>query len=341
LHVTPGGHQPGLLTGSILALNFWAVLAAAMAPPRAEGEPIGPQGGRPWKVGLAADASIDLSWIPPGTFLMGSPAGEPGRHADEGPQTRVTLTKGFWLGKTFVTIAQWKAVMGVGVREQLARQINDEALHEMGGKRQTLRSAMGWSRQEDPGAYLGNEDDNLPMYFVSWNDAIEFARRLNGRERAAGRLPVGYEFNLPTEAQWEFACRAGTTEATYAGPSSAAALERTAWYDQNSAAGYAGRRLGPTRSGPRDVGQKEPNAWGLFDMYGNIWQWCRDWYGPYPGGSVTDPTGPVSGSARVNRGGSFGSGANSERSACRAANPQPEASAYRGFRIALCPLPPS
>ena len=81
-----------------------------------------------------------------------------------------------------------------------------------------------------------------------------------------------------------------------------------------------------------------PNAWGLYDMYGNIWQWCRDWYGVYPGGSVPDPAGPATGAGRVNRGGSFGSAANSLRSAARAANPQPEASAYRGFRLALAPL---
>ena len=263
---------------------------------------------------------------------------EPGRKPDEGPQTRVTLTRGYWLGKTFVTIGQWKNVMGADVRGQLIKAINDDTLYEMGGKQQTLRDLMHWSRDVDPASYLGNEDEDLPMYFVSWNNAMEFARKLTERERAAGRLPAGYEYNLPTEAQWEYACRAGTTGATYAGPNEAGVLDQIAWYDRNSAAGYSGRGLGPTRSGPRSVGQKKPNAWGLHDMYGNIWQWCRDWYGPYPGGSVTDPFGPQSGTFRVNRGGSFGSGAKSERSACRAANPQPEASAYRGFRIALCPV---
>ena len=86
------------------------------------------------------------------------------------------------------------------------------------------------------------------------------------------------------------------------------------------------------------MGLKKPNAWGLYDMTGNIWQWCRNWYGPLPGGSQTNPVGPPAGRDRVNRGGSFGSGPNSERSAARAKNPPAEASAYRGFRIGLCPV---
>ncbi len=300
----------------------------------------GPVAGAAWKLSLPENGALDLAWIPPGTFLMGSPENEPGRKADEGPVTRVTLTQGFWLGRTMVTVGQWKKVTGLDLRAQLTRRIRDDTLYELGGKKQPLRDLMHWSREADPAQYLANEDDDLPVYFVSWNDAQDFCRRLNESERAAGRLPAGYEYNLPTEAQWEYACRAGTTEATYAGPSSPEVLARLAWYDKTSADGYAGRRLGPTHSGPRAVAQKEPNAWGLYDMYGNIWQWCRDWYGPYPGGSAVDPVGPASGTVRVNRGGSFGSVASAERSANRAGNPQPEASAYRGFRLALVPLPP-
>ena len=323
---------------SIGALSCWMLSAGVYASPDPENLKPGPIAGQAWSVPLAADAALDMVWIPPGEFTMGSPGTEPGRRPDEGPQTRVTLTKGFWLGKTLVTVGQWKKIMGTDVRGQLVKQINDDTPYDLYGKKQTLRDLMKWSRDEAPATYLGNEGDDLPMYFVRWNDAMEFSRRLAEHDRAGGRLPAGYEYNLPGEAQWEYACRAGTTDATYAGPSNAALLDKIAWYDQNSAAGYSGRRVGPTRSGPRDVGQKERNAWGLYDMYGNIWQWCRDWYGPYPGGSITDPTGPANGTVRVNRGGSFGSDASSERSACRAANPPPEASAYRGFRLALCPL---
>ncbi len=305
---------------------------------------IGPVMGKVWNVPLSDEAAIMLEWIPAGTFSMGSPDSDSLAKRDEKPQMQVTLTKGFWLGKTTVTIGQWKSLIGLGVRTQLVHMIQDDTLYDFDGKQETVRDYMHFSRDADPGRYLGRENDNLPMYFVSWNDAMEFCRELNGHERAAGRLPAGYEYNLPTEAQWEYACRAGTTESTHAGPmviedGKAPVLENIAWYSGNSTNGYTGKgfKVAGGTGGPHPVGQKQPNAWGLYDMTGNIWQWCRDWYGGYPGGNVTDPTGPATGMDRVNRGGSFGSGPRDERSANRAKNPPAEGSAYRGFRIALCP----
>jgi formylglycine-generating enzyme required for sulfatase activity len=304
-----------------------------------------PQHGRPWKLHLSDHTTLDLAWIPAGTFLLGSPASEPLRKADEGPQTQVTLTKGFWLGQTMVTIGQWKSVMGRDVRGQLSHMLHDDTLYDLGGKRQAVRDFMGFSREADPGQYLANVDDSLPMYFVSWNDAMAFCKKLNELERASGRLPKGYEFNLPTEAQWEYACRAGTTNATYAGPlvlqgRRAPVLDNIAWYDANSPDDYHGKgfNVSGRTGGPHAVAQKQPNSWGLYDMTGNLWQWCRDWHSPYPGGSLIDPAGPTTGSDRINRGGSFGSSARDERSANRAKNPPAEASAYRGFRLALCPV---
>ncbi|HZF14935.1 MAG TPA: formylglycine-generating enzyme family protein [Steroidobacteraceae bacterium] len=289
---------------------------------------------------MARDSA--LAWIPPGVFTMGSPASEPLREADEGPQTVVTLTRGFWLGRNLVTIGGWKSVMGFGVRDQLRRVIADDTLYEFKGKKQTLRSFMQFSRAVDPGEYLANEDDNLPMYYVSWLDAIEFCRRLTERDRAAARLPEGHHYGLPTEAQWEYAARAGTASATYEGPlasanESSSVLDSIAWYDANSADGYTGKGFAvrSRTGGPRAVGGKKPNRWGLNDTAGNLWEWCSDWYGSYPGGHLVDPKGPATGLERVNRGGSFGSSAGDERSANRAANPPAEASAYRGFRLAL------
>ena len=120
-----------------------------------------------------------------------------------------------------------------------------------------------------------------PVEHVSWDDVQEFIQRLNG-------LEGGWRYRLPTEAEWEYAARAGTSGDHYA-----ADVDVIAWYSENS-----GRR-------PHPVGQKAPNAWGLHDMLGNVWEWVEDWYGTYPGGSVTDPRGPGSGSARVTRGGSW------------------------------------
>jgi formylglycine-generating enzyme required for sulfatase activity len=227
---------------------------------------------------FVTETGIKLLPIPAGTFLMGSPPGEADRQEIE-TQHQVTLTQGFWLGATDVTQAQWTTVMGT-----------------------------------NPSHFKG---ETLPVLAAFWDNAMAFCQKLTERERAAGHLPEGYAFTLPTEAQWEYACRAGTTGA-YAGD-----LDAMAWYAKNSG--------GTTHP----VGTKEPNTWGLFDMHGNVWEWCADWYGSYPGGSATDPTGPASGSLRVLRGGSWNFDAASCRSALRY-NFEPS---FRfssvGFRVAL------
>ena len=193
--------------------------------------------------------------------------------------------------------------------------------------------------QNAPDKIMANEDEQLPMYLISWNEAMDYCHKLTIREQANGNLPKGYEYTLPTEAQYEYACRAGSTGATYVLAANVnttdATMNGVGWYGRNIKEGYKGRGLGPTAAGPHDVGTKPPNVWGLYDMLGNIWEWCRDWYGPYPGGNVTDPVGPLTGTHRVNRGGSWGSGLYDERSANRAKNPPNEDSAWRGFRIAL------
>ncbi len=328
----------GLLVGLL-------VLAAVCASHGQENSPSIPRKGQIWHLPTTANTTIEMIWIPPGTFDMGSPESEPMSKTDERPQTHVTLTDGFWLGKTIFTIGQWKSVTGLDVRSQLNKVINDDTLYDLGGKKQTVRDFMRFSRDADPGRYLAGEDLELPMSFVSWNDAMELCQKLNERERAAGRLPAGYEYNLPTEAQFEYACRAGTTDATYLGPlimegRDSPVLDKIAWYDFDSPDGYTGKGFSVSgrTGGPRIVAQKQPNAWGLYDMTGNIWQWCRDWYGPLPGGNQTNPTGPATGTDRVNRGGSFGSGASSERSAARAKirPPRPAPTAGFAWRFARC-----
>ncbi len=211
---------------------------------------------------------------------MGSPLEEAGHVANEGPQTKVTLTRDFFLGATVVTQAQWTALMGV-----------------------------------NPSVFKG---DDRPVERVSWNDAIDFCGKLTERERAAGRLPAGFIYTLPTEAQWEYACRAGTT-----GPR-AGDLDAMVWYTRNS-----GNTTHP-------VATKQPNAWGLYDMNGNVMQWCLDKTGPYPGGAVVDPVGSAFGTSHILRGGSW----NGDPALCRSASRVSNAPAVRynrvGFRVALC-----
>ncbi|MGA3283718.1 MAG: choice-of-anchor tandem repeat GloVer-containing protein [Verrucomicrobiota bacterium] len=229
-----------------------------------------------------------LVWIPAGTFLMGSPATEQDRLPDEGPQTLVTLTRGFFIGRYEVTQGEYAAVTGV-----------------------------------NPSAFAG--DTNRPVERVSWNDATNFCLQLTAQESAAGRLPAGYAYRLPTEAEWEYACRAGTTTRFYYGDDPAyAQLANYAWYDANSG--------GTTHP----AGQKLPNEWGLYDMSGNVWEWCSDWYGPYAGGAVTDPHGPASSSnGRVIRGGSWFFGGWSCRSAQRHYSSPTNQLDQVGFRIVL------
>lgn len=208
-------------------------------------------------------------------------------------QHQVTLTKDYWLGKFEVTQAQYEAIMG-----------------------------------KNPSLYKGG---NCPVEQVSWKDAKEFCNKLN--ERYAGKLPTGYRFDLPTEAQWEYACRAGTTTALNNGTNLTAEtgkcsnLNEVGWYDGN---------YGPGGAGHKAVGQKRPNLWGLYDMHGSVCEWCRDWYASYTG-DATDPTGPTSGLDRVVRGGGWGSVALCCRSAYRW-NYGGDGYHGLGFRLALVPV---
>ena len=159
--------------------------------------------------------------------------------------------------------------------------------------------------------------DSLPVQQVNWNDAVAYCQKLTERERAAGRITSQQVYRLPTVAEWEYAARAGTTGARYG------ELEGIAWWSGNSG------------NQPHAVKQKVANAWGLHDIMGNVWEWCSDWYGEYPTGSVTDPKGPSSGSFRVLRGGSWYDDARFARSAGRLGNVPSSQGDFLGFRPVL------
>ena len=301
---------------------------------------------------IVPDLGLELVSIAPGRFLMGSPPGEAGRVDTEGPRTPVTISTAFWLGKHEVTHGQWKALMGTDLIAQARLMLADDTLYFLGGRERTIRDRVGLAKDALPEEAVGPLDDDVPMYWVNWFEAAEFCRRLTARERAAGRLPADCEYRLPTEAEWEFACRAGTVEATYAGDleiqgaRNAPRLDPIAWYAGNSNVDYAGKGW-ETRdwtemarpggfAGPHKIGLKQPNAWGLFDMLGNVNEWCGDWYAERLGGEpVVDPAGPATGTLRVIRGGSWFNAARSARAANRDWSKPGRRFFGLGFRVAL------
>jgi formylglycine-generating enzyme required for sulfatase activity len=248
---------------------------------------------------------LKLVWIPPGKFTMGSPQDDQKHHYmyDESP-AQVTLTKGFWLGQHEVTQAEWRRVM---------------------------QTAPWWHFTIKPvrwnGKVVVKEGNDYPATFVSWNDAMKFCEKLTETERRAGRLAADSEYTLPTEAQWEYACRAGTTTRFSYGDNESK-LGDYAWWG----GGQFGDGNAKSEQYAHLVGQKKPNPWYLYDMHGNVYEWCRDRYEMLAGG--TDPQGPSSGSLRVYKGGSWGSAAGGCRSAFRRGNDPGSPGYDLGFRLA-------
>lgn len=201
------------------------------------------------------DINYAFRWCAPGTFLMGADPTDSERFPDE-IQHEVTLTQGFWILETEVTQEMYHGITGNN-----PSAFSPEKFYKPGRDIKALNSC--------------------PVEMVSWYDAIDFCRKMTKQFHI-----TGCEFRLPTEAQWEYACRAGT-RVPFSGP-----LEKSGWTRINSHA-------------PVKVGSKQPNAWGIYDMHGNVFEWCQDWYSPYSKEPVKDPSGPASGDFKVIRGGAW------------------------------------
>ncbi len=241
---------------------------------------------------------MTLRLIPTGIYERGSPKDERGRRSDEYAHP-MRISTPFYMGSTPVTQEQFEEVMGY-----------------------------------NPSFF--NDRSGLPVEFVSWAEAIEFCNRLSRRaglqevyEQENGEWVVHLDRNgyrLPTEAEWEFACRAGTRTSFYTGRSSPAVLGRdnvwrAAWHRHNA------------RGRTQPVGLREPNRWGLYDMHGNVWEWCWDWYGPYPRDIDPPPAGPARGDKRVIRGGGWYSKTWETRSANRGQRDPAAPWNSLGFRV--------
>jgi formylglycine-generating enzyme required for sulfatase activity len=211
---------------------------------------------------------------------------------------KITISKNFFMSATLVTQAQWKAVMAG----------NDSEFYKWWQTRPERKPEMG----NDPSF---NQGDNLPVENVRWPDAVEFCKKLSAKE--------GKTYRLPTEPEWEYACHAGTHEA-YCFGDDASKLGDYAWCGANS-----GGKTHP-------VGQKKPNAWGLYDMHGNVWQWCSTWFGDSHRGDVVDPQGPDEGKFRMIKGGDYGCGPEESKIAFQNARYDPlHHGLTLGFRVVM------
>lgn len=249
------------------------------------------------------ELKLKLVWCPPGTFTMGSQPGEDEYRTNEG-QVETTLSRGFWIGKYEVTQGEWEQLMKSNPSEFSS---TGQAKYKIFGK-VTLR---------------------FPVESLLVEEAVDFCQRLTEQERAAGRLPTNWEYALPTEAQWEYACRAGTTTATAFG-------DQLGSVDANfkGFVPYNGAKRGPFLFRTTNVGTYRGNAWGIHDMHGNVWEFCAGWYTDEARGG-SDPEPATSGTYRIGKGGSWFHDGRYSRSAFRYWIEPEMRQGTVGFRVAL------
>jgi formylglycine-generating enzyme required for sulfatase activity len=305
-----------MLAGLLLCGLVWALFLLDLPHPA--------RPTRPPTSELTNSLGMKLRRIPPGTFLMGSPAGEDGRHDDEDLHD-ATISRAFFLGDREVTVGQFRAfVAATGYRTDAERDRNGGCAYDAKKSRFVRGTAYSW---RNPG---WEQTDDHSVVNVSWNDAVAFCAWLSRKE--------GGTYDLPTEAEWEYACRAGTLSRFATGEETESLLGAA------NVADASARRLFPSWTTTRGAdgfvftapaGRFRPNAWGLYDMHGNVWEWCADWYGLYPRSAVRDPRGPSQGPGRILRGGSWFGSPRHCRSANRFHQPPSVSNVCFGFRVAL------
>jgi formylglycine-generating enzyme required for sulfatase activity len=253
---------------------------------------------------------IKMVTINPGTFTMGSPPNEKG-HQDDEKQREVIVTRTFSIATTEITQKQWITLMGTTFEDLINKQRGPLG---RGAKLSSKPSATG---------------DKQPMCFVNWQDASDFCKALTKREHEARLLPLDKKYSLPTEAQWEYACRAGTT--TVFGTGSTLTSKDANFYGKMP---YGFSEPGEYRGKTTPVASFPANPWGLSDMHGNVYEWCLDWYEALPT-LAKDPIGPENGEGRVIRGGAWDRKSTSCRAAYRYSRDPNRRAHNIGFRITI------
>lgn len=234
--------------------------------------------------------------IPPGEFLMGAPDDEEGSLDNERPRRPVTIAESFWMGVYPVTQGEYRKVL------------------------------RRWSEYFKK-RYVGLDTMRFPAEMIDWEDAVEFCRLLSEKESSDG-----WSYRLPSEAEWEYACRAGTTTAFHYGNSLSSKQANF-----NGKCPYGDAEKGPNLRRMTEVGSYQPNAFGLYDMHGNVSEWCGDWFGDYSEQPQVDPSGPISGERRVTRGRGWNGKATHSRSAFRRGLQPDTKDDVVGFRCILVP----
>ena len=231
------------------------------------------------------DLDLKMIWIPSGKFVMGSPKSEPGHRYEEEDLHQVIISRGFWIGQFEVTQTQFETITG--------------------GNPSTFK------------------DPQMPVHKVNWEDAMEFCETLTDRENSMNRMPDKWGFNLPTEAQWEYACRADTTTVFNFG-NGAEELPQYGWFSDNS------------DGSPKTIGTKKPNPWGIHDLQGNVGEWCFDWYGKaYPDDGSVDPITKKGSAFKIFRGGTYTDISDRCRAAYRNRATPDTSNSWIGFRVVL------
>jgi formylglycine-generating enzyme required for sulfatase activity len=278
------------------------------------------------KIGNVTTNSIGMKFIfiNPGTFEMGSSVKESGGSDDEQRHT-VTLSHGYYLQTTEVTVGEFRQFVTATRYITEAEMAGGCWISSVGGGWKKKRDSS-WKNSASPGAAT-RQTDQQPVTCVSWNDAKAFITWLNKKE--------GKTYSLPTEAEWEYACRAGTTTAF--GYGECLSTDQANYGGINPQFSFCKDRFRINRKKPLNVASLAPNPWGLFDMHGNVAEWCDDWYGPYPSSTARDPKGPTSGTDRVLRGCHWMNTASECRSAKRSSFPPSYATDVVGFRVVRKP----